>query len=98
MTTEPVPIENVKRTNVVVVREQEQKIGVPRRDPYAMEIDRERNCYAYGGFRHMAQHCRNKEQRRRVKEGRRIEYGERREGNYEHLNNLKEVENLKSLN
>jgi len=63
-----------------------------------MEIDRERNCYACGGFGHMAQHCRNRRQRGRMEQGRRLEY--RRwgiEGNYEHSDNLKEVENLESL-
>jgi len=53
----PVPIEEVERTNTVVVRG--QAMGAPRRDPYAIEIDRGRNCYACGDFRHMAHHCRN---------------------------------------
>ena len=63
----------------------------PRRDSYAMEVDRGRNCYACGGFEHMACHCRN---RGRVAEGRRIEF----KGNYEYLNTLKGKENLESLN
>jgi len=94
----PALMERVERTNAVVVRGQGQEMEVPRRDPYAMEVDRERNCYTCGGFRHMAQHCRNREQRGRAVEGRRLEYGERQEGNYEYLDNLKEVENLESLN
>jgi len=73
-------------------------MGPLRRDPYAMEVDRGRNCYTCGEFRHIAQHCRNRGQREIVGEERRIEYGERKEGNYEHLNNLKEVENLEPLN
>jgi len=49
-------------------------MGVPpRRDPYAMEVDRERNCYACRGFGHMACHCRNRG-RGRPMEGRRVEY------------------------
>jgi len=98
VTTELALIEGIERTNTVVVRGQEQGQGIeaPRRDPYAMEIDRERNYYTYGRFRHMAQHCGNREQRSRIAEGRRLEYG-RRERNYKHLNNLKEVENLESL-
>ena len=32
----------------------------PRRDPYAMDIDRGRNCYVCRGFGHIAQHCRNR--------------------------------------
>jgi len=50
-------------------------MGAPRRDPYAMEIDRRRNCHAYGSFGHMACYCRNQSQRGRVAEGRRLEYG-----------------------
>jgi len=57
--TGPAPMERVERTNTVVVRGQRQRIGAPRRDPYAMEIDRGRNCYTYRGFGHMACHCRN---------------------------------------
>ena len=33
-------MERVKRTNVVVVRGSGQEMGAPRRDPYAMEVDR----------------------------------------------------------
>ena len=81
--------------NAVVVR----GAGIsPRRDPYAMEIDRGRNCYVCGGFGHMARHCRNRE-RGRLIDGRRVEYrGERIEEINEHLNNLKEEENLELLN
>jgi len=39
-----------------------------------MEVDRRRNCYACGGFGHMAHYCRNWG-RRRVAEERRLEYG-----------------------
>ena len=75
-TTEPVPMEGVERTNVVVLRGSGvgQRAGVPlRQDPFAMEIDMGRNCYACRGFGHMACHCRNRE---RVMQGRRVEYGE----------------------
>ena len=68
-------MKGVKRTNTVVVREQGQRIGTLRRDLYTMEVDRGRNCYACGGFGHMAQHCRNRGQRRRIEEERRLEYG-----------------------
>jgi len=90
-------MEGVERTNAMVVRGQGQGMEVPRRDPYAMEVDRERNCYTYGGFGHIAQHYRNREQKGRVVEGKRLEYGEKKEGNYEHSDNLKEVENLEPL-
>ena len=64
---------------------------------YAMEVDRRRNCYACGGFRHMARHCRNRE-RERIEQGRRVEYkGGRFKGNYEQLDNLKGEENPESL-
>jgi len=97
MTTGPAPIERVERTNVVVVRGAGQGVGAPpRRDPYAMEVDRGRNYYACGGFGHMSHHCRNRGGR--VAEGRRLEYGRGGiEGNFEHSNNLKGVENLESL-
>jgi len=93
-------MEGVERTNVVVVRVQGQGAGVlPRKDPYAMEVDRERNCYACGGFGHMARHCRNRGQRRRVAENRRVEYGGGRiEEITNFANNLKEEENLELLN
>ena len=95
----PAPMEDIERTNAVVVRGAGQTGRVPpRRNPYAMEIDWERNCYACGGFGHMARHCRNRRQRGRVAEGRRLEIGgERIEGINEHLDNLKGVENLESL-
>jgi len=51
-----------------------------------MEMDRRRNCYACGGFWHMAHYCRNWE---RVAERRRLEYEEP----YKHENNLKGEEN-----
>ena len=97
VTTEPALMEGVERTNVVVVRGPGPGMGTPpRRDPYAMEVDRGRNCYACGGFRHMAHHCKNR--RERVAEGRRLEYNGRREGHYEQENHLKEEENSETLN
>jgi len=99
-TTGPALMEGVERTNTVVVRGQGQGQGVgapPRRDPYAMEVDRGRNCYACRGFGHMVCHCRNRE-RGRAMEGRRVEYGGGRiEEINEHSNNLKGRENLELL-
>ena len=92
-------MEGIERTNAVVVRGSgvgvEQSTGAPlRQDPYAMEIDCGRNCYACGEFGHMACHCRNRGQRKRVEYG-----GERIEEimNFSN-NNLKEEENLELLN
>ena len=64
VTTGPVPMEGVERTNVVVVRGSGpgvgQSMGVPlRRDPFSMEVDQGWNCYACRGFGHMVRHCRN---------------------------------------
>jgi len=98
--TGPAPMEGVERTNTVVVRGQGQGVGVSsRRDPYAMEVDRRRNCYACGGFGYMARHCRNRGQRGRVAENRRVEYrGRRIEEIMNFANNLKEEENLELFN
>ena len=69
----------------------------PRRDPYAIEVDKGMNCYTCGGFGHMACHCR-KWGRGRAMEGRRVEYGGGRfEGNIKQIGHLKEVENLEAL-
>ena len=95
----PAPMEGVERTSAVVVRGSGVGVGQsmgmpPRQDPYAMEVDRGRNCYACGGFRHMARNCRN---RGRVM--RRVEIGGGRfKGNIEQIGHLKEVENLEALN
>ena len=93
-------MEGIERMNVVVVRGSGQGAGVPPRwDPYAMEINRGRNCYACGGFGHMVRHCRNWDQRGRVAKNRRVEYrGERIEEITNFVNNLKEEENLELLN
>jgi len=92
-------MEGIERTNAVVVRGSGQGVGIlPRRDPYAMKVDRGRNCYACGGFGYMACHCRNRG-KGRLMEGRRVEY---RGGRIEEItnfeNNLKEGENLELLN
>ena len=77
VTIGPAPIEGVERTNAVVGLGvgAGQNIGVPpRRDLFAMEVDRGRNCYACRGFGHMACNCRNWGMRGRVAENRRVEY------------------------
>ena len=74
MTTELALMEGVERTNAIIVHPQ-QGTELVQCNPYAMNINRERNCYACGGFRHMAQHCWNRGQRSGVIKGRRLEYG-----------------------
>ena len=60
-TTGPVLMEEIEQMNAVVVRGMGQGAVIPLRwDPYAMEIDRRRNCFACGGFGHMAHHCKNR--------------------------------------
>ena len=94
----PALMEGVERTNAVMVRGTGQGLP-PRRDPFAMEIDWGRNCFACGGFGHIACHYRNKGQRGRVVENRRVEYGGGRiEEITNFTNNLKEEENLELLN
>ena len=99
VTMGPAPMEGIERTNAVVVRGSGQGAGIPpRRDPFAMEVDRERNCYACGGFGHMARHCRNRGQRGSVGDNRRVEYGRGRiEEIFDQRDNLKGVENLELL-
>jgi len=74
-------------------------VGIPsRQDPFAMEVDRGRNCYTCGEFGHMAHHYRNRG-RGRPMDGRRMEYGRGRiEEIFDNSNNLKGVENLELLN
>ena len=47
--TGPAPIKDVKRTNAVMARPQQQGAGFPPRNPYAIDVDRRenRNCYTY---------------------------------------------------
>jgi len=95
----PAPMEGIERTNAVVMRGQGQGARVPPRwNPFAMDIDRGRNCYACGGFGHMARHCRNRGQRGRVVDNRRVEYSRERIEEINFENNLKEGENLELLN
>ena len=97
-TNRPALMEGIERTNAVVVRGAGQGAGVPpRRDPFAMEVDWGQNCYACGGFGHMARHCRNRG-RGRPMEGRRVEYsGGQIEEIFDNANNLKGGENLELL-
>jgi len=53
-------------------------------------VDRRKNCYNCGGFKHIAKHCRNWEF---VVQGRKIEYKDNH-----NTNNLEEEENLVVFN
>ena len=74
MTTGPAPMEEVKRTEAVMMRPQ-QRIVFAQRNPYAIDVDRRKNCYNCREFGHMAKHCRNRKTRNKIEEGRRLEYG-----------------------
>ena len=71
-------------------------MGALRKDLYAMEVDRGRNCYTCREFGHMAHYCENWG-KGRVADRRRLEY-KGRERLYEHMNYLKEEKNLETLN
>ena len=98
----PAPMEGVERMSIVVVKGLGVGVGQsmgasPRRDLFAMDIDRGRNCYTCGGFGHMAHHCRNRG-RGRPMDGRRVEYGGGRiKEIFDQRNNLKGAENLELL-
>ena len=70
----PAPIEGVKRMNAIVIRNLGRQIGLPRRDPYVMDVDRGRNCYNCGGFGHLARSCRNRGIGNKIGKGKRLEY------------------------
>ena len=60
----PTPMEEVKRTNTIVVRNSlQEQAGRERirRDINAIEVDREKNCYSCREFGHIMQNCRNQE-------------------------------------
>ena len=59
--TGPAPMEGMKRTNAAMATPQ-QRTGFPQKNPYTMDVDRRenRNCYACGGFGHLARNCRNR--------------------------------------
>ena len=69
-------MEEVKRINIVIVRNSLQVQGrrkvVIKRNPYAIDINRERKYFNCRGFRHMACYCRNCEN---IKEERRFKFG-----------------------
>ena len=89
-------MEGVERTNTVIVRnllqEQGRRSRGMRRDPYVMDVNRERNYYSCGGFGYLAQNCRSQEI---MDQGRRMEY---RDNLNDGQNNLNGEESLIVLN
>jgi len=83
--TEPTLIEEVERTNIVVVYLQQWTRFASKNDLYAMNIDCGRNYYSCGGFGYLIRNFRNW---RIVEQERRMEYRD----------NLKEEKNLVVLN
>ena len=54
-------MEGVERTNMAMTKPQQQGAGFPPGNPYTMDVDRKMNgnCYACGGFGHIAKNCKN---------------------------------------
>ena len=73
----PTLMEEIERTNVVVVRNplqrQGREGGKMKKNPYIMEVDWGRNCYSCGEFGYLARKCKNRE---RIEQERRVEYRE----------------------
>jgi len=84
-------MEEVERTNIVVVNLSQQAGFVLRCDTYTINVDRERNCYSCEGFEYIA---RNYKSWRFIGQGRRMEYGDN-SNNRQH--NLNREENLMVL-
>ena len=82
-------MEEVKKTNAVMVNPQSQQIEfVPRWDPYAMNMNRGRKYYNYKGFSYITRYCRNQKM-----------VGQERRINYQDNNkDLKEEKSLIVLN
>ena len=83
----PTSIEGVERINALIAYPQQQQVGfMPKYNTYAIEIDRGRNCYNYGKFRHITRHYKNQ---RFMEQERRMEYKHNH-----NTDNLKKEENL----
>jgi len=72
-------MEEVERINMVMVC-LTQRAELAQHNLYAINVDRRRNCYSYGGFSYLAWNCR----RQIIGQGRRIEY----EDNKNNKNNI----------
>ena len=94
-------MKGVKRMNVVIVHPNQRAVFA-QCNLYTMDVDRRnRNCYCYGRFGHLARNCKNKSIGSRIEEGRRLEYGNRRmieKGNRQNNGNLNRDRDLIVLN
>ena len=83
-------MERVERTNTIMVNLNQQLEFVLRYDLYAIDVNRERNCYSCEGFGHLERNCRNREI---VGRGRQLKYR-----NNQNASNLNKKENSTVLN
>ena len=68
-------MEDVERTNIVIVYSSNDRIGFILYNSYTMDIDRGNwNCYNCGRFEHLARNYRSQRIGNRIGEGRRLEY------------------------
>ena len=60
-------MEGVERTNAIIVCSNQEVVFI-QCNPYAMNVNRGRNCYSRGGFDYLAQNCRKQimDQERRM--------------------------------
>ena len=75
----------VKRIEVVMVCSL-LRTGFAQRNPYATDVNRERNCYACGEFGYIAWHYINRRTRNKIVEERKLEYGNNRQRRIEKRN------------
>ena len=50
-------MEGVDQMSAVMAHSQ-QRVGLAQCNPYAIEVDKGRNCYSYGEFGYLAWNCR----------------------------------------
>jgi len=55
----PTSIEEVKKTNTVMIHPQQWAEFIPKCNPYAMNMDWKRICYSYGDFGYLVRNYRN---------------------------------------
>jgi len=67
-------MEEVERTNTVIIRNSKRQIVLLRRNFYVIDIDKERSCYNCGRFGYLVRNCRNKGTEGRIRKGKKLEY------------------------